>query len=804
MNNWNRFFYQPCLPLGEDGRRVTGSREHIALSREAAAEGMVLPKNERNVLPFAKGTKLAVFGKASADYVKGGGGSGDVTVAYVRNLIDGLKIKQDEGKVSVYKPLGTFYEGVVKEQYAQGIAPGMTEEPEIPADLLNGAKAFTDTAIVTICRFSGENWDRTVGDNAQMCEYTDIGEQELLNRAAHVFEHGDFYLSNAEQKMVEQVAENFANVVVVMNVGGMVDSTWFRKDERINSVLMAWQGGIEGGLAAADILVGDKNPSGKLVDTFAQRLEDYPSSYNFHEAQFYVEYTDDVYVGYRYFETIPGMAEKVNYPFGFGLSYTEFAVEEKSACWTDEGLCVSAAVTNTGNCAGKEVLQLYVSAPQGKLGKPAKELKAYAKTRLLQPGETQTMVLRVSKEHLGSYDDLGKVKKSAYVLEKGTYTFWLGTSVRDVKKVACEYTLESDVILEELEARCVPNQIRERMTADGSMEALPVDETAVRISKWTWEEAPAKEPDVRYQTGTYCGSEPPALNFRNVADGKESLDEFTAKLSDEELIHLLCGQPNTGVANTFGYGNLTEYQIPNIMTADGPAGLRINPKVGVCTTAFPCATLMASTWNTELVERVGEAGAKEVRENNIAVWLTPAMNIHRSPLCGRNFEYYSEDPVIAGKTGAAMVRGIQSQHIGASVKHFCCNNKETSRVESDSRVSERALREIYLKGFEIVVKESDPWTIMTSYNILNGQRCSESKDLLTHILREEWGFRGMVTTDWWNHGKQYLEIKAGNDAKMGCGYPEQLKKDLDEGRITREDLIVSVKRVLELILKVCA
>ena len=237
------------------------------------------------------------------------------------------------------------------------------------------------------------------------------------------------------------------------------------------------------------------------------------------------------------------------------------------------------------------------------------------------------------------------------------------------------------------------------------------------------------------------------------------------------------------------------------MTADGPAGLRIQPQCHVYTTAWPCATMLACTWNTELVEEVGDAGASEVKENNIGIWLTPAMNIHRSPLCGRNFEYYSEDPLVAGKMGAAMVRGIQSQHIAASVKHFACNNKETNRKDSDSRVSERALREIYLKGFEIVVKEADPWTIMSSYNLINGHRASENKELLTGILREEWGFKGIVTTDWWTRGEHYKEAKAGNDIKMGCGYPDRLLMALAKGLISREEIKICARRILEMILK---
>ena len=288
----------------------------------------------------------------------------------------------------------------------------------------------------------------------------------------------------------------------------------------------------------------------------------------------------------------------------------------------------------------------------------------------------------------------------------------------------------------------------------------------------------------------------------DVYEGKATLEEFMAQLSDEQLIDLLGGQPGLGVANTFGFGNLPEYGVPNIMTADGPAGVRINAETGICTTAWPCATMLASTWNTDLVEKVGVAGGEELKENNLAVWLTPALNIHRNPLCGRNFEYYSEDPLVAGKMGAAMVKGIQSNNVAATPKHFAVNNKETNRKHSDSRLSERALREIYLKGFEIIVKEADPWVIMSSYNVINGQRASECRELLEDILRGEWGYKGVVTTDWWTRAEHYKEIKAGNDIKMANGYTERVLASMEKGAITREEIEVCVKRVLELILKI--
>ena len=288
----------------------------------------------------------------------------------------------------------------------------------------------------------------------------------------------------------------------------------------------------------------------------------------------------------------------------------------------------------------------------------------------------------------------------------------------------------------------------------------------------------------------------------DVAGGALSLDAFLSQLSDEDLIHLLGGQPNVGVSNTFGIGNLPEYGVPNITTADGPAGLRIEQQCGICTTAWPCATLLAATWDPELVSRVGAGAAEEVKENNISVWLAPAVNIHRNPLCGRNFEYYSEDPLLTGKLAAAMVRGIQSRHIAATVKHFACNNKETNRKYSDSRLSQRALREIYLRAFEIIVREAQPWAIMSSYNVINGRRASESQELLTDILRDEWEYTGLVMSDWWTRGEHYKELMAGNDLKMANGYPERVQEAMKLGAVSRRDLEICASRVLELFLKI--
>lgn len=804
---WARVNYQPGVGLGENGARVTADKEHITLSKDAAKEGMVLLKNEQHVLPLQTGAKVALFGKATFDYVKGGGGSGDVTVAYTRNLYEGIKALK--GKISVYEELADFYRENVKEQYKAGRVPGMTIEPQVPQELLQKAKAYTDTAVISICRFSGEGWDRK---SIVETENKNIwaSEEEMARRSAEIFEDGDFYLTHAEQEMVNTVKQNFARVIVVMNVGGMVDTSWFHDDAQIQSVLMAWQGGMEGGLATAELLAGEGNPSGKLSDTFARELNDYPSTYNFHESEKYVEYTDDIYVGYRYFETIPGAKEKVNYPFGFGLSYTQFVLGESQISIEEDQIRCMVSVTNTGDMAGKEVVQAYYGAPQGRLGKAARVLCAFAKTRRLQPGETQLMTLCWKIADMASYDDCGKVCKSAYVLEQGEYRFYIGTSVRDAVENATVYTVVKDTVTQQLTSRLAPTSLTKRMLADGTYEELettePVDTDANELEKMTTEEmeafAPKTEERARWRL---WGDKTPDKQHHfliEVAEGKITLEEFMAQLSDEQLTELLGGQPNTGVANTFGFGNLPDYGVPNIMTADGPAGLRISPECGVCTTAWPCSTLIACTWNPEVAQKVGAAGGAEVKENNIAVWLTPAVNIHRSPLCGRNFEYYSEDPYLAGKMASAMVKGIQSNHVGATVKHFALNNKETNRKNSDSRASERAIREIYLKAFEIIVKEAAPWAIMSSYNIVNGRRTSENHELLTDVLRGEWGFEGAVTTDWWTNGEHYKEVAAGNDIKMATGFPERLMEAVHKGIITRAELETCAKRVLNLILKV--
>jgi len=797
MNKWQRINYQPNNPLGLDGTKVTACSAHRDLSKNAAKEGMVLVKNEENMLPLQKGSRVALFGKASFDYVKGGGGSGDVTVAYTTNIYDGIK-KLPEW-ISAYEELSDFYRAHVNKGYQEQREPGLVTEPKLPENLVKKARINTDTAIISICRYSGEGWDRK-SSNSQSESLAENWVGKVAEHSNELFENGDFFLSENEKQMLSMVKKHFSKVVVVMNVGGMVDSEWFAHDQGIQSVLMSWQGGMEGGLATTELLCGIGNPSGKLVDTFAKDLADYPSTYNFHESRDYVNYSDDIYVGYRYFETIPKAKERVNYPFGFGLSYTTFDINHVDTHIMESSIAIQIRVTNTGDYDGKEVIQIYSMNPQGELGKALKSLIAFKKSRLLKRGESELLVLTFSIADLASYDDLGKIQKSAYVLEKGQYKFFMGNSVKHGVVLADSYDVNENCVVKQLTEKLAPTLLKERLLPSGDFEALPTTE-GCQSANHDMGEPELLIPQVRFVESYDLRHLQNVMTLENVHKGDITLEAFMKLLSTDDIIHILGGQPNTGVGNTHGWGNLPQFGVPNAQTADGPAGLRINAECGVCTTAWPCTTLLASTWDEEVLFSIGEAGAKEVKENNLAIWLTPAVNIHRSPLCGRNFEYYSEDPLITGKLAAAMVRGIQSVGIAASVKHFAFNNKETNRKNSDSRVSERAAREIYLKGFEIIVKESNPYSLMSAYNLVNGQRTSECKELLEDILRGEWGFDGVVTTDWWANSEHYKEILAGNDIKMARGDAENLKDALENGLITKVDLERSARRVLELLLK---
>ncbi|MBQ8164222.1 MAG: glycoside hydrolase family 3 protein [Clostridia bacterium] len=758
---WARYKYNLTSNIGKGGTRITGCEEHIALSREVAQEGMVLLENN-GLLPLKEGVTVSLFGIGSIDYVKGGGGSGMVYSEYVRNIYEGFICKAP--RVSVYEPVTKYYYDYAMTRLHEYDGHRLFDEIEIPEELIKDAAKNSDIAVITIHRFSGEGSDRSA-------------------------EKGDFYLTDTEQKMVDDVTSAFPHSVVVLDVGGMIDVSWIKNNPKIDAALLAWQAGMEGGLVIADILCGDVNPSGKLTDTFAKTFSDYPSADTFNESDDYVSYYEDIYVGYRYFETIPSAREKVNYPFGYGLSYTDFEISTPKAHLKNDRIEIYVTVKNTGNIPGKEVVQIYFSAPQGVLGKSAVSLAAFKKSCLLNAGESEEMLIDFAVSDMASYDDLGKLQMSAYVLEKGEYRFFAGNNCRNLKEAEYRYVIEEDfVVTQQLEQRCAPNKLEKRMLSDGSFELLP--------------SFPIKEYDIPpYENMSSPAAREHPARLIDVANGIILLDEFVSQFTDEELISFMSGIPNRGVANTCGIGGIDRLGIPAVMTVDGPAGVRLEPAVGIATTAWPCATLIACTWNPELAYEIGKAGASEAKENGMAVWLTPALNIHRNPLCGRNFEYFSEDPLISGKFAAAKVRGIQSMGIAASAKHFACNNKEVNRQFSDSRVSERALREIYLRGFEICVKESQPWTIMNSYNIINGRRCCESYEQMEGILRSEWGFEGMVTTDWGTPSDHTKLVMYGNDLSMPWGYPDLLREALQKGKIKRGHMEIRAKNILKMILK---
>lgn len=757
---WARFMYNLTM-LPDNKSRVSGCDEHIALSRKCAQEGMVLLENN-GALPLKEGSTVALFGVGTLEYIKGGGGSGQVYPEYVRNIYEGFQCKAP--RIHIYEPLSEFYYEYAVPRIDQLEDKQILPEPEIPISLLASAAKAADVAIISIHRYSGEEWDRRA-------------------------EKGDFYLTDEEERLVMDVTSVFDHTVVVLNVGGMLDLSWIKSNPKIDAALMAWQAGMEGGLAIADILCGDVNPSGKLTDTFAGSFSDYPSADTFHESDDYVSYYEDIYVGYRYFETIPGAKEKVVYPFGYGLSYTTFSISKPIAKKINNNIEIHVAVKNTGSLAGREVVQVYYSAPQGQLGKSALDLAAFQKTKLLSPGASQEIVMSFPISQMSSFDDTGKCQMSAFVMEKGEYRFFVGNSCHNLQECDYRYCVGDDfVVMQQLHQYCAPNMLEKRMLSDGSFERL----SSCELKQYDIPAPvnPAKEP----QTDR-------PVPLRDVADGKISLDEFIAQMTEDELVLLVGGIPNKGVANTSGWGGVARLDVPAVMTVDGPAGVRINPWVGIPTTAWPCATLIACTWDPEIAHAIGIAGGLECKENGLGAWLTPGLNIHRNPLCGRNFEYFSEDPLISGRFAAAKVRGIQSIGIAASVKHFAANNKETNRFYSDSRMSERALREIYLRAFEICVKESSPWTVMTSYNLINSQRACESYELIEGILRGEWEFDGMVTSDWDVPCDHVNCVKAGNDIRMHVGFPDVLRKALEDGRLERGHLERCARHILGMILK---
>ncbi len=750
-----------------------------AVSRVAAGEGIVLLQNKDNLLPFQKGQRVSVFGRIQSTYYKSGTGSGGmVNAPYVTNILDSLR---ENPKVEVNEELASVYAEWIKT-HPFDVGKGWAQEPwcqeEMPLaeEIAKQAAAKSDVALIIIGRTAGEDKDNSVAP-------------------------GSYLLTKTEEEMLKTVTSVFDKVCVVVNSGNMIDNSFVDQYENIKSLLYVWQGGQEGGHAAADVLCGDVTPSGKLSDTFAYHVSDYPSDANF-GAEDENKYTEDIYVGYRYFETFA--PEKVQYPFGFGLSYTTFSVKTTGVTATADTITLDVTVQNTGDIySGKEVVQVYFGAPQGVLGKPVKQLCTYAKTKLLAPGESQSLQLSFPIHEMASYDDGGKTgNKSCYVLEAGDYVIFAGTDVRSAQPVFT-YTVDNLVVTKQLTEALAPVKAFDRMcpqAKDGSFQVAyePVPTRTIDLQQRIRENRPA---DIAY-TGDK------GIKLLDVYDGKASLEDFIAQISDRDLACFVHGEgmnsPKVTIGTGAAFGGITpqlaSFGIPVVCATDGPSGVRMDG--GGPATAMPNGTLLACTWNDALTQELYVLEGVEMYAYRIDALLGPGMNIHRHPMNGRNFEYFSEDPLLTGKIAAAITRGISQCGTTATIKHFIANNQEISRSFADSVISERAIREIYLKGFEIAVKEGNAKALMTSYNPVNGIWSAGNYDLNTTVLRGEWGYDGMVMTDWWakmnEEGKPAdvknlkCMVRAQNDIFMVCPTPaeygDNILQGLKEGFITRGEL----------------
>lgn len=740
--------------------RILDWNKYLDTAAKMVSEGIVMLKNDNNALPLDTDKEVAVFGRIQFHYYKSGTGSGGmVNVTKVVNILDGLI---DNGIKVNEKLLGTYRKWDKENPFDLG--EGWGGEPwsqkEMPLDegLVKETAKSCETAIVIIGRTAGEEQDNRL-------------------------EAGSYLLSDDEIAMLTVVRKHFKKVVLLLNVGNIIDMTDINRIAP-DSVLYVWQGGMTGGKGTADVLTGKVSPSGKLPDTIAYKASDYPSDANFGREKNRDIYAEDIYVGYRYFETFA--KEKVLYPFGFGLSYTGFEIKTEKAEITEGAVKLSVSVKNIGSYKGKEVIEVYCEAPQGRLGKAARVLCGFEKTRELVPQEEQVVEIAVDIAKLASYDDSGVTgNKSCYVLEAGEYKFYVGSDVRSAE-YACSFEQGEDLVTERLTQSLAPVESFERIkpVCEGGAfsigrEAVPVsevDESARRLEKLPKEIA-------------YTGDK--GIKLWDVKNGKNTMDGFIAQLSDYDLSCIIRGEGmgsprvTAGTASAFGgvSENLNGFGIPAGCCSDGPSGMRLD--CGTKAFSLPNGTMIASSFNKELTSELFAFMGLEMAANKVDCLLGPGMNIHRHPLNGRNFEYFSEDPFLTGKMAAAELKGMAGAGVTGTIKHFCANNRETNRHFIDSVVSERALREIYLKGFEIAVKEGGASSVMTTYGRVNGLWTAGNFDLNTVILREEWGFKGFTMTDWWANinvrGKEpdktdlAAMARAQNDVYMVC--PDGEKND---------------------------
>ncbi len=762
--------------------------KYLDTAAKVVSEGIVMLKNEKNTLPLSQNEEIALFGRIQNHYYKSGTGSGGmVNVTKVVGIPEGLR----GCGIKINKELSQAYEKWILENPFD-IGEGWGGEPwsqkEMPLDdgLVKSVAEKCSKAVVIIGRTAGE-------------------EQE--NRV----EAGSFLLTETEKEMLAKVRASFEKMAVLLNVGNLIDLEYI---ESLNpeSILYVWQGGMTGGTGTAAVLAGKVSPSGKLPDTIAYSISDYPSDPYFGntERNFY---TEDIYVGYRYFETFA--KDKVRYPFGYGLSYTSFDVKTISAEITEKGASLEISVKNTGGYKGKEVVQVYLEAPQGRLGKAVRVLCGYEKTKELAPNEEQILKIDVDISEFSSYDDSGVTgNRFCYLLEAGDYKFYTGTDVRNAELV-CVKNIPEAVVVKKCRQAAAPVQEFDRMKPQASgneykvaFEKAPLSE--IDEEKRRLDSIPAEIP----QTGDK------GIKLCDVVTGKNTMTEFIAQFSDYDLSCIIRGEGmgsprvTPGTASAFGgvSDSLTAYGIPAACCSDGPSGMRMD--CGTKAFSIPIGTLIASTFNKALVTELFTLLGLEMTANNVDCLLGPGMNIHRHPLNGRNFEYFSEDPYLTGTMAEAELNGLHSVGVTGTVKHFCGNNQETNRHFLESVVSERALREIYLRGFETAVTKGGAQTVMTTYGIVNGLWTAASYDLNTVILREEWGFKGFTMTDWWANINQRgtwadktnfaSMARAQNDVYMVCAdggdHNDNTLEALENGTLTRAELQRNAANVLNFII----
>ncbi len=800
-------------------------QEHLATLRALAPECMVLLKKNGD-FPLSAPCEIALYGAGARETIKGGTGSGDVNVRRYVTVEEGLenagftvttKAWMEGYQAAREAVIQGFYEGIAREAKELGksvFLVGMGRTPSEPQYALP-LDGKGEVCVYVLARNSGEGADRPGGE-------------------------GDDLLTKDEIRDILACAETYRKFMLVLNVGGPVDLSPVL--DRVENVLLLSQLGSVTGDAFADVLLGKANPSGKLTTTWA-RAEDLPTIGDFAQRDD-TRYREGVFVGYRYYDAA---GVKPLFPFGYGLSCTDFETECTAFAVENGIVSIEATVRNTGSFPGKETVQLYYSAPDGKLKKPLRELGAYAKTRELAPGERETLELELPLENMASWD----AEHDCWLLEQGEYLFRLGDTAVGV------VSLDADAASARLshsggEADFEDWQPRIAREIPENLPCVPVSASALgRIGHYD------KKKLDRAHIGLQDLSGFSDRELATICVGKHSDAEGMAAIIGNSASRLAGGAGETAsIVAEKGYGT--------IVMADGPAGLRLATKYleteegqeGLDADAFdsvlnilppeiqqlirmklrqnaekaknhavlyhyasaiPIGTALAQAWNPAVAEACGDLVGEEMELFGANVWLAPALNIHRSPLCGRNFEYYSEDPLISGKTAAAVTRGVQ-QHPGCAVtiKHFACNNQETNRFGSNSVVSQRALREIYLKGFEICVKEADPKALMTSYNLLNGTHTANRGDLITTVLRGEWGFEGVVMTDWGTTNDKFnlgvygasspaLCVKAGNDLMM-AGSKEDVEgilSGLRNGSLSRQALEGCAGRVLALSQALC-